>query len=169
MELQTSRLSIRPLCMEDWKNIQQIFADFSSSELSIYDAPLPVDEDGVQKLVTQFAESGYFFAVLLKNSGEMPGYVCFHPDGDTLDMGYLFHRNYHGKGYALEACNTLLDYFEEQGVSSFSAHTAMENGASTRLLSKLGFELRSIRTFSFHKDEQGQPISFHSGKFLLKL
>lgn len=169
MELHSKRLHIRTLVFEDWKEVQRLFIDFTDSPARIYDAPLPCDEDGAKNLCKVFADSKMFFAVFLPDSEEMLGYVCFHEDGGVYDMGYLFHRSAHGKGYALEACNELLDYWEKQGVTHFSAHTAMENSPSTRLLGKLGFELSSICTHAFHEDENGEPITFHSGKFLLDL
>lgn len=169
MELYTKRLLLRSLRPEDWRQVQCLFQDFSDSNLAIYDAPLPCDDAGSEALTRVFAESGLFFSVFEKGSDTMAGYVCFHREESVYDLGYLFHRDFQGKGYALEACNELLDYMEQQSICHFSAHTAMENVASFRLLNRLGFELRSIRPHAFHADENGEPILFHSGKFLLEL
>lgn len=51
---------------------------------------------------------------------------------------------YRRQHYALEACNALLDILEDE-VEAISAQIKIENNAAMSLLSKLGFELRSIR------------------------
>jgi RimJ/RimL family protein N-acetyltransferase len=73
--------------------------------------------------------------------------------GDTV-IGQLKHENgglfcfiedaYRRQHYALEACNALLDILEDE-VEAISAQIKIENNAAMGLLSKLGFELRSIR------------------------
>lgn len=49
-----------------------------------------------------------------------------------------------GKGYALAACNEVLELLEEEGIPLICAHCAVENAAALRLLSRLGFELKRI-------------------------
>lgn len=167
MELTTERLFIRTLQPEDWREMQKIFIDFGKSPYVIYDSPLPVEDAGAKQLTAQFADSKLFFAVFEKGSAEMLGYVCFHKAEEGYDMGYCFHSKGQGKGYALESCRAMMDYFyREQGVKVFTAGTAIKNTPSCRLLAKLGFECLSTRTFSFHKDSQGEDIPFEGGHFV---
>lgn len=65
----------------------------------------------------------------------------------TYEGNILFcfiEEEYRRQHYALEACNTLLDILEDE-VESVSAQIKIENNAAMGLLSKLGFELCSIR------------------------
>lgn len=163
MEIKTNRLRIRNLYETDWKEMQNIFIDFNNSKYVVYDAPLPTEKEAAKTLTKKFAESNMFFAVFLKASGAMLGYVCFHNDGEKYDLGYCFHSVYHSNGYAYESTKALVEYlFKEYGATSFTAGTAIDNIPSCKLLEKLGFTCASIETVSFDGD-----FSFQGGNFVL--
>lgn len=97
----------------------------------------------------------------------MIGYVCFHREGDSYDLGYCFRSDCHGKGYAYEACAALLRYMtEKRNVKVFTAGMALKNLPSCRLLGKLGFVLEKTETLSFQRDENGNDITFEGGVFI---
>ena len=165
MTLETSRLYIRNLWETDWQEMKNIFIDFNNSKYAVYDKPLPTEDEEAQALTKCFAESGLFFAVFLKDSSKMPGYVCFHKDGDKYDLGYCFHSAYHTNGYAYESTKALIEYFiEECGAAGFTAGTAIDNIPSCRLLEKLGFSCVSTETVSFDN-----TFSFQGGSFILNV
>lgn len=165
MKLNTSRLCIRNLHETDWQEMKKLFSDFNQSKYAVYDAPLPTQEEEAKALTKKFADSNMFFAVSLKASSEMIGYVCFHKDGDKYDLGYCFHSAHHSNGYAYESANALITYFaKEYGATSFTAGTAIDNIPSCRLLEKLGFVCTSTETVSFDGN-----FSFQGGNFILKL
>ena len=138
MILETSRLYIRSLCETDWQEMKNIFIDFNNSKYAVYDMPLPTEDEEIKALIKKFVESNMFFTVFLKESSDMIGYVCFHKDGDTYDLGYCFHSLYHSKGYAYESTKVLIEYFvDEYGATGFTAGTAIDNTPSCRLLEKL--------------------------------
>lgn len=127
--------------------------------------PLPTEDDEARALVKKFADSNLFFAVFLKESKVMIGYVCFHKDGDKYDLGYCFHSAYHAKGYAYESTNALVKYFaDEYGAAVFTAGTAIDNIPSCRLLKKLGFVCTATETVSFDN-----VFSFPGGTFELNV
>ena len=162
--IQTERVFLRPLRAEDWQSMQRIAADFRKSQYILYDIPLPTEEQEIKALTEMFAGTGLFFAVLLDDA--MIGYVCFHEENGDYDLGYCFHSDYHGKGYAYEACMAMMQYMtEEKSVKAFTAGTALKNVPSCRLLEKLGFTLTATETLSFHKDEYGNDIVFEGGIF----
>lgn len=164
MRLETSRLSIRHLHETDWPDMKNIFLDFNNSKYAVYDMPLPAEEEEAKALTKRFAESKLFFAVSLKESGQMLGYICFHKDEDTYDLGYCFHSAYHTKGYAYESTKALLEYIaREYGAAGFTAGTALDNIPSCRLLEKLGFVCVSSETVSFDG-----VFSFQGGNFVLQ-
>ena len=161
----TNRLLIRELISEDWRDMQRIAADFQKSEYAIYDMPLPVQDEEIKALTNQFAESHMFFAVMLDKI--MIGYVCFHEDNGIYDLGYCFHSDHQGKGYASEACRAIMEYIEKtKAVKAFSSGTALKNIPSRRLLEKLGFVLTKTENISFNKDENGNDIFFEGGNFI---
>ena len=144
--------------------MQRIAADFRKSQYAVYDMPLPTVEQEIKALTKVFAETNLFFAVLQENA--MIGYVCFHEENGNYDLGYCFHSDYHGKGYAYEACTAMMQYMaREKDVKAFTAGTALKNAPSCRLLEKLGFTRIATEMLSFHKDETGNDIVFEGGLF----
>lgn len=161
----TNRLLIRELISEDWQDMQRIAADFQKSEYAVYDMPLPTRDEEIKALTKQFAESHLFFAAMLEKI--MIGYICFHEDNGIYDLGYCFHSDYQGKGYAGEACRAIMEYIEKtRAVKAFSSGTALKNIPSRRLLEKLGFVLTKTENISFNKDENGNDIVFEGGSFI---
>lgn len=165
MRLETSRLFIRRLNESDWQEIQKVFIDFNNSKYAIYDMPLPTEDEESKALTKRFADSNLFFAVFLKESNDMIGYVCFHKKGDKYDLGYCFHSAYHSNGYAYESTDALVKYFiDEYDATGFTAGTAIDNIPSCKLLEKLGFVRISTETVSFDN-----TFSFQGGNFEMKL
>ena len=165
MEIETSRLYIRDLYETDWVEMKEIFIDFNQSKYAAFDRPLPKDDDESKSLTKQFSDTGLFFAVHLLENSKMIGYVCFHKNGDSFDLGYCFHSAYHSNGYAYESVTALIEYFaKKHHVISFTAATAIENTPSCRLLERLGFAYVSTETVSFN-----EKFSFQSGNFALKI
>lgn len=165
MKLETRRLFIRHLNESDWQTMKSIFVDFNSSKYAVYDMPLPTGDDEAKALTKKFAGSDLFFAVFLKKSNDMIGYVCFHKDGDTYDLGYCFHSAYHSNGYAYESTSALVKHFaDERGATNFTAGTAIDNIPSCKLLEKLGFACASTEAVSFDN-----VFSFQGGNYELNL
>lgn len=165
--MQTHRLQIRELDPYDWQAMQRIALDFLKSEYVIYDMPLPVEDEKIKELTKQFAASHLFFAVMLDNV--MIGYVCFHEENGNYDLGYCFHSDYHGKGYAYEACHAVMEHISKtRCAKAFTAGTALQNVPSCKLLNKLGFVLAKTEMLSFHKDNVGNDIVFEGGSFIKK-
>lgn len=169
MNRETDRLYIRSLLADDWQELKIIFQDFNSSPYAVYDAPFPDTDPEIQKLTANFAASGLFFAVLLKDSSALIGYVCFHNNNGSYDLGYCFHSDYQGKGYALEACQELLRFIKlSDNVKEFTAGSALKNIPSCKLLKRLGFTLQETEVLSFHKDSAGKELLFEGGIFKKK-
>lgn len=128
MEIQTERLCIRTLRPDDWPALKAVFADFRRSPYSVYDAPLP--GRGRRSASADGALCGLaaVFAVFLKHSPAMIGYVGFHDDRGNYDLGYCFLSSCQGRGYALEACEALLDALLPalRGKALYSGHRAQK-------------------------------------------
>ena len=148
MQLFTERLMIRTMLESDWRSFQQIAADFAASPYRYFDRIFPLEDASVQRITTRLAESGLFFAVCLED--EMIGYICFHDNDGVYDLGFAFRSAVQGKGYAYEACTALLTHYEAQGITRFSAGTALDNTPSVRLLERLGFRPVGTEELEFH-------------------
>lgn len=171
MLLKTERLNIRHIVEADWRRIKEIWEDFNASEFVQYDMPHNTEDEDVRARIAKWAEfnSGIehmFFAICLGDV--MIGYIVFHVREDRHEIGYCFHSDYHGKGYAKESHLALFDYLNGLGITKFSAGTAMNNKPSVALLKSLGFKQVETEQVSFYKDSEGNDIVFEGGVFELE-
>lgn len=72
--------------------------------------------------------------------GETVGDVAFKTDGaGQAEFGYSLARAFQGRGYMTEAVGRLLAYlFTDLGLHRVTAHADVRNGASHRLLGRVG-------------------------------
>lgn len=166
MKITTQRLEIHPMQQAEWRDILELFRDFSASPAVIYDFPLPTSEEKAKEQVRIWAERGFFYSVCLRGESRVIGYLCF-PGEQERDFGYLFHRQWHGKGYAQEAARAMIrQLHEKDGICRFTAELALENEASRKLAERLGFVQVGSNERIFHK-EQGRVM--RCGIFALEL
>ena len=84
------------------------------------------------------------FSVVLLESGTEVGSCGYKgpPGADgSVEIAYGVDPEYQNRGYATEVAQALVDYaFTVDGISVVRAHTLSEVNASTRVLTKCGFE-----------------------------
>jgi RimJ/RimL family protein N-acetyltransferase len=79
----------------------------------------------------------------------------------VFNFGYVFNSDFHGRGYATEACRVVLKRaFEQYQADRVVTATAAVNQPSRHLLEKLGFKKTGERTESFRSGEDGKPVEF---------
>lgn len=167
MPLTTERLVIRPVKLDDWKSLKEIWIDFTASKYAQYDMPHATDDESAFARVSRWAACAgtdhMFFAVCL--DATIIGYIAFNKREDSHEIGYCFHSAYHGKGYAKESHQALFEYLRTLGITRFTAGTAIQNTPSVALLKALGFTLIGHEKVSFYKDADGNNIVFDGGIF----
>ena len=167
--IRTKRLSIRRVRADDWKAIQAIWADTAKSVYAQYDRPNDLDDRSVSRRIAKWAsfadsDEHIFLAVCLQDT--VIGYAAVNKRENSYEIGYCFHSNYHGKGYARESLSAILDVMKEKGAVRITAGTALNNTPSVRLLTSLGFKLTGTEKVSFYKDEKGNDITFEGGRWV---
>ncbi|MGX1973743.1 GNAT family N-acetyltransferase [Streptomyces kronopolitis] len=145
--IRTARLDLRPVTHDD---LAAIHAYQRLPEVCRYLYWGPFDETGSRASVaakaarTTLRASGDVlqFAVVVRASGVLVGDVTFvwksreHRQGG---IGYVFHPDHAGRGYATEASRALLRLgFEELGLHRVQAELDGRNTASARVLERLG-------------------------------
>ncbi len=166
--IKTKRLSIRRVRADDWKAIQAIWADAAKSIYAQFDKPNDLDDQSVSQRIAMwasFADGGehIFLAVCLQDT--VIGYAALNLRETSYEIGYCFHSNYHGKGYARESISSILDMMKDKGAVRITAGTALNNTPSVRLLTSLGFRQTGTEKVSFYKDEEGNDITFEGGNY----
>lgn len=168
MLLKTERLCIRYIVEEDWKRIKEIWEDFNVSDFAQYDRFNNTDDENIRLRIAQWSRANngmnHMFYAVCKDDIVI-GYIAFNKRDDSYEIGYCFHSDFHGKGYAKESHLALFDYFRGLGIRKFVAGTAMNNKPSVSLLNSLGFNLIATEDVSFYKDHKGNDIIFEGGIF----
>jgi RimJ/RimL family protein N-acetyltransferase len=145
--LATERLLLRPYAESDF---DALLAIESRADVARWLYWEPRDAEAVrEKLARKLAEAsleadgdGISFAAVLATSGEMIGACSMHlvsAEHRQGEIGYTFHPDHHGRGYATEAARALLGFgFEECGLHRIIGRLEPRNEASARVLERLG-------------------------------
>ena len=159
--LETERLVLRVRTVADAEDI----FDYASQPEVSYPAgfpPVKTLEDEIYYLEHILPErnqkenlpAGY--GIVVKGTDKIVGSVDFnhrHED-DVLELGYILHPDYWGRGYVSEAARVLIDLaFKELNLHKIELSCFGYNLQSQRVAEKLGFTLEArIRD---RKDAQG--------------
>lgn len=170
--METERLVIRNFDGDDWQDLQEMIIQYQSSQLAVYDHQWPTSTEEIKGITKWFADGDSFLAVCLKETGKLIGFISLNrsdkEDCQEFNLGYVFNFDYHGKGYATEGCQAVVDHtFSELGADRVVSGTAAANHASCRLLKRLGMRKTGEGTGSFRKTQDGKPIEFVSFSFTL--
>lgn len=94
---------------------------------------------------TEYDPWRHGFAVVKSDGDTVVGVASFKgsPDDDgVVEIAYGIAPGYQGRGYATEAAAALVDFAQRDARTRIvRAHTLPERNASTRVLTKCGFEL----------------------------
>jgi ribosomal-protein-alanine N-acetyltransferase len=145
MNLQTSRLFLRPLAIGDAPALFEARRDL---EVMRWDWPPPTSVSEVEAIIAdhepQIADGNVlWWAVALSPDGPAIG-ECDVSEIDhhhsRAEVGFLFAKTYWGNGYAREATEAVIaQAFGPLGLRRLWARFHAGNEASRRLLEKLGF------------------------------
>jgi len=139
LPIDTARLQLRPIELDDWPQIHRYMSD---PDVTRWLPEGVLDEAASQAFAARHAsDAGEALAVVSKDSGELIGHIPFHPwfGAHTQEIGWVFARPYQGRGYATEAAHALLACaFETLSCHRVIATCQPENRASWRVMEKLG-------------------------------
>lgn len=138
--LQTERLILRPVVVEDAEAMHHFFSDeqamrwwSSGPHQTLEETRAYVGENARQDIRLTWA--------ITEDGGEALGWVALIPQREGVtEIGYNLRRACWGKGYGREAVARIIDHaFGEMGYRRICADTDPDNAASNALLEKLGF------------------------------
>jgi ribosomal-protein-alanine N-acetyltransferase len=150
--LETDRLVLRPLRLEDAPRVAALADDRSIAEQTRLPFPyLPeCAVNFIDSLPTEWKkERAAVFAICLKNDGAVVGTIGLHVspmDRSVAETGYWLGFDFHGNGYATEAARRVCGWgLSEWGLRRISACTHGGNVASERVLTKVGFAREGVQ------------------------
>ncbi len=157
--METARLCLRHFRPQDW---EPLHAYLSLEEVVKYEPYGVFSREKSKQEALRRSKDDRFWAVCLKKNGHLIGNLYLEEqDYAAWELGYVFHLDFWGKGYATEAASALLRYaFEEKKAHLVTASCNPMNSASWRLMERLGMrrEGHLVKSIYFSRDDQGQPI-----------
>lgn len=163
--METERLFIRRFMPDDW---QDLFEYLSQEEIVMFEPYGVFTEEASKQEAIKRSKEDKFWAVCLKDKKKLIGNVCLcnrefsaWEQYGVWELGYVFNKNYQGKGYATEASRVLVDdTFRNHNAHRVEAMCNPMNTKSWKLLERLGFhrEGHLLQDTCFKKDKTGQPI-----------
>lgn len=155
---ETPRLLLREILISD---LDSMFEMDSDPEVHRYLGNKPVTskaqvESVIAFIRQQYTENGIGrWAMIEKTTHNFVGWTGLKLVKDTVnnrtnfyDLGYRLNRKYWGKGYATEGAIVSIDYgLKELGLKKIIATAHVDNVASNKIITKLGFEL--VETFRY--------------------
>jgi len=145
MYLETERMILREFTMDDLNDFHEIFSD----PIVMEHTEPPYDIKKSEKFLKEFCierDPKGGFAVVLKETGKVIGYVLFKSidEPEIYETGWIFNKDYWRKGYAYEICSRLISYgFEEMELHKICAE-AIDTKKSVPFMKKLGMKSEGI-------------------------
>ena len=164
---ETERLIIRRFTPDDWTEVQQLAINKESSEGAVYDHQWPTSEDECKGMTEYFSGNASFWAVCLKTRNNIIGFIALDKmdDGQSLDLGHVFHTNYDGNEYDTEAIARMMRYaFEKLDIHRIIANNAAAWKRQWAPLEKLGMKIIDQDKASLRSNADGTAIEFVSYK-----
>lgn len=143
--LETDRLKIRQIVKKDMVALKEILQDektmyaylhaFSDEEVNIW----------YKNQLRRYKEDGFgLWAVCLKDDDFMIGQCGLTkqktPNGEVIEVGYLFNRKYWHNGYATEAAKAVMEYGFKKGYDEIYSIIRDNNYSSLNVAKRNGLE-----------------------------
>lgn len=139
--LETKRLLLRPLTIEDLNAVFKWAGDLRVNKYMIY----PVwksPEDGYEWISHLYEnEKQIDYGFVYKETGELigSGGLYYHEDIDTWRLGYNLAFDFWKKGLAVEAMKKIIEYVQSKfEIRIIDGEFCEENYGSRRVMEKLG-------------------------------
>jgi RimJ/RimL family protein N-acetyltransferase len=145
--IETDRLRLRPFTRGD---VDAVFTYRQRKDVTQYLSDGPMSHESVTEVVQmrvgqhEFMGEGdkIFLAAELRSPMQVIGEVSLilrDASSRQAEIGYIFHPDFHGRGYATEAANVLLQMgFEGAGMHRIFARCSAGNEASWKVMERLG-------------------------------
>ena len=151
--LETERLVLREITLEDASFWLRNFSDPEVVELTAFEPP--VDLDAAKDEITQYAirlfeqGAGFRWGITVRPSRELIGTLGYHgwvrEGGNRARVGYELMREYRRRGIMTEAMRAILAYgFGSMKLNRVEVLTDPTNVRSIRLLERLGFHREGV-------------------------
>jgi RimJ/RimL family protein N-acetyltransferase len=143
--LETERLELRPLALDDAPHFARLFGGDWEAIRHTGRMPYPPSEPAMRRWITaHLGPGGHAFLLIRKGDRAVVGAAGFGGAGATAELGYALGRPHWNQGLATEAVLALIACARELGLDALDAYSFLDNPASARVLIKAGFAERGV-------------------------
>ncbi|MDZ7956928.1 MAG: GNAT family N-acetyltransferase [Aulosira sp. DedQUE10] len=152
-EIETLRLRLRNLTLDDFDNLFRLYSD---EEVMKYLLPRTAEQTQTSlcKHIQQWQEHNFgMWAVIHKETGKMIGRcgLGFLADTPDVELGYVFDKSFWNMGLATEAAQATLKYgFWEAKLDQIVAIAHPHNIASVHVIEKIGMKYQKHTRYYGH-------------------
>lgn len=167
--LSTSRLLLRSFCPADADSCLKNWA--SDPEVYRWISQQPITPQEVSQWLSTANEAyaapdTYYWAIVERGSGEVIGEI-FVDDcsrrSRRCELDWTLGSAYWRHGYATEAAAAVIAYLFSLGFHRVQAKCCIENGASARVMQRLGMQQEGVlHDFFFGKDGQWHDVALYA-------
>lgn len=138
--LRTARLVLRPLASTDAARLADLAGDWDIASMTAR-IPYPYTIAHAHQWIGELSDGEIVYGITLK--GELIGVTGYLPSTEaSAELGYWIGKPWWGHGYATEAAEALIKQcFGPARIARVTCSHFVENAASQRVISKLGFQL----------------------------
>lgn len=166
--LQTERLVLRPFGLDDSPEVQRLAGDRSIADTTLA-IPHPYKDGMAQEWISKHQSDfdqgkGITFAITRKTDGLLIGAMSLMEmvAGHQAELGYWIGRPYWDQGYCTEAGEAVLRYsFTHLGLIRVHCHHFLRNGASGRVMQKLGMQREGTRRKHVKKWDKFEDVELY--------
>ena len=156
--IETERTYLRRLTIEDAENFYRLNLD---EEVVKFTGDPPFESiDAARDFLRDYDQYERYgvgrWGVINKIEHKFIGWcgLKYSPDVDEYDIGLRFFREYWNKGYATETAKACINFeFTELGLNRIVGRAMKQNGASIKVLDKIGMTFH--KTFGFNSHNKG--------------
>ncbi len=167
-EMKTERLLLRPLNIADLDTVHEYASDIENTRFMVHLPNRTLEEtaaflEGVTQEWKKTEPTFYEFAVVL--NGLQIGAVSVYLDEqkEVGELGWIFNKKFHKKGYASEAAIAIKDFaLNTLHLKKLVAQCDYRNAPSARLMEKIGLKLESadgVRTY-IKRNETARELTY---------
>ncbi len=160
--LQTDRLVLRPISLDDAPAVQRHFNNWEIIKHLAASVPWPYPDDGAEQFIRDSllprlkSDWQWVWVLVLKGgSGEAIGVVDFGVSRSALgDRGFWLSPAFQGQGLMTEACAAVNDFlFFDVGIEKFTVVNAISNIGSRRVKEKTGAQFVGFGELAHHNGD----------------
>ena len=159
--INSERLNLKKIEKKDLKNLINYLNNWNVVKWLI-NVPFPYTLKDAEKWFYKSTKEELALNIYLRN--DLIGGITIdkRTDNNTHVLGYWIGEEYWGKGYAIEACNSLISYFfSNHSENKLYASHMLKNEKSKKILLNLGFEMVSKgKVFSLSKNTEVDDVYY---------